>query len=327
MKKSVFNISTENFSRGEGSTITQWFFKDMNTKWDFSDLDYNNPNDAPNLGLTVMGLVLSTVIDCTVGKHAWDLTELSLEKLGFTDLAHHYFELTEMINKPAMVFGRSREKVNGKYVVAAVFRGTSSVADVISDIKAEPHGFENAGKNSVRKLKAYLAVEGLTKENTILFITGHSYGAAAASLVAIHSTDLAERDSIFCYSFATPNYARNGLTGDGMKMFCFCSNEDIVPQVPVGPGLDKTGAVFLLDRLDMKLNDPEKYKRFERFYKYFRGRDFEEDHDFQPVEYTFKAPIRIPNNNPISRNHLPYTYMSLIMAEVPEAIAESYISF
>ena len=325
MKQPVFNISTENYLAAEDSKITQWFFKDMNTRWDFSDLDYNNPNDVPNLNLTITGLLLSAVIDCTVGKHAWDLTELTLEKLGFTDLRHHYFELTEMINKPAVVFGRSREKVNGKYVVAAVYRGTSSVADVISDIKAEPHGFENAGINSVKKLRAYLAEEGLTKEDTILFITGHSYGAASASLVALRSTDLAERDSIFCYVFATPNYARKGMTGEGTKMFCFCSNEDIVPQVPVGPGLDKTGAVIVLDRINLKQNEPEKYERFLRFYRYFRGRDFEEDHDFQPIEYTFQAPVRIPNNNPISRNHLPYTYMALIMAEVPEEIAETFI--
>ena len=94
MKQPVFNISTENYPAAEDSKIKQWFFKDMNTRWDFSDLDYNNPNDAPNLNLTVMGLILSAVIDCTVGKHAWDLTEQTLEKLGFTDIRHHYFELT-----------------------------------------------------------------------------------------------------------------------------------------------------------------------------------------------------------------------------------------
>ena len=72
---------------------------------------------------------------------------------------------------------------------------------------------------------------------TTLFITGHSYGAANASLVGILSRDLAEPDSIFCYPFATPNYNRHGLTGDGMKMFSFDSNEDIVPQVPIGSNL------------------------------------------------------------------------------------------
>ena len=66
MKQPVFNISTENYLAAEDSKITQWFFKDMNTRWDFSDLDYNNPNDVPNLNLTITGLLLSAVIDCTV---------------------------------------------------------------------------------------------------------------------------------------------------------------------------------------------------------------------------------------------------------------------
>jgi hypothetical protein len=57
-----------------------------------------------------------------------------------------------------------------------------------------------------------------TRVHTTLFITGHSYGAANASLVGILSRDLAEPDSIFCYPFATPNYNRHGLTGDDMKM-------------------------------------------------------------------------------------------------------------
>ena len=39
----------------------------------------------------------------------------------------------------------------------------------------------------------------------------------------------------------------------------FDSNEDIVPQVPVGPNLDKTGVDIKYDRLDLKLNHPEQY--------------------------------------------------------------------
>ena len=87
--------------------------------------------------------------------------------------------------------------------------------DFISDAKAEPGGFHQAGINATNELRAYCSSQKLTKENTILFITGHSYGASSASLVGIMSTDLAERDSIFCYSYATPNYIRNGLTGEG----------------------------------------------------------------------------------------------------------------
>ncbi len=119
------------------------------------------------------------------------------------------------------------------------------------------------------------------------------------SLVGISSTDLAERDSIFCYSYATPNYIRNGLTGDGIKMFCFCSNEDVVPQVPVGPNLDKTGVVIKYDRMDLKLNHPKQYDRFLKLYKHFREKDYDSDSDFLPDAYTFKPHVKHPVNNVI----------------------------
>ena len=58
-------------------------------------------------------------------------------------------------------------------------------------------------------------------------------------------------------------------------MFSFDSNEDVVPQVPIGPNLDKTGVDIRFDRLDIQLNQPERYARFLRLYMYFRHKDFE----------------------------------------------------
>lgn len=312
-----------------GERIAMPFLHNMNpdiiTEWNLSDFDPANPNDAPNLNLSVMGLILATNIESTVGKNAWSLVEYSLDRLGFTNIMHQYFEGAEKVNHPAMAFGRSIEKVNGKTVVAAVYRGSSSVVDFISDAKAEPGGFHDAGINATNELRAYCKSQKLTKENTILFITGHSYGAACASLVGINSTDLAERDSIFCYSYATPNYIRNGLTGDGMKMFSFNSNEDVVPQVPVGPNLDKTGGVIMYDRLDMKLNQPEKYARFLKLYEHYRDCDYDSDKDFLPDAYTFKPYVKRQVDTAIIRNHMPYTYMPFLLCDLPDEVAYSYI--
>ena len=298
---------------------------DIRAKWTLNDLDPDGPNDVPNQNLKVMALILATNIESNVGDHAWSLVEYSLGRLGFTNIVHHYFERAERINHPAMAFGRSAQTVNGKTVVAAVFRGSSSFVDFISDAKAEPGGFHDAGINATNELRAYCRSQKLTKENTILFITGHSYGAACASLVGISSTDLAERECIFCYPFATPNYIRNGLTGDGMKMFSFDSNEDVVPQVPVGPGLDKTGVDIKFDRLDLKLNHPEQYARFLKLYEHFRDCDFDSDKDFLPDAYTFKPNVRKRVDNVIIRNHMPYTYMPLILCDLPDDAVDAYI--
>ena len=308
--------------------ITLPFIGDVTTAWDWTDLDPANDNAEPNLNLTVMALILATNAETTRGGHAWTQTETSLCALGFTNMAHHYFEDEERINHPGMVFGKSTVKVSGKTVVAAVFRGSSSIEDAISDFKAEPGGFQDAGINATTELKAYLKAQGLSKEDTILFITGHSYGAATASLVTIMSAELAERDSIFGYSFATPNYIRHGLTGDGMKMFSFDSNEDVVPQVPVGPNLDKTGVCLKYDRLGIKLEDPARYERFLKIYSYFRGKNFDEDtEDVMPKEYSgYRGPVRHKVNSVIVRNHMPYTYMALILSALDDERAYSYIS-
>lgn len=298
---------------------------DIQSEWSLADFRPDSPNDEPNLNLSVMGLILATNIESTVGDHAWSLVEYSLDRLGFTDMVHRYFEEDHKVNYPAMVFGRSIETVGGKTVVAAVYRGSSSFEDFISDAKAEPGGFEQAGINATNELRAYCEARNLTKENTILFITGHSYGASCTSLVGISSTDLAERDCIFCYSYATPNYTRKGLTGEGMKMFSFNSNEDVVPQVPVGPALDKTGKVIWFDRQDLELRHPEKYSRFMKLYKHFRDNDYDTDTDFLPDAYTFKPYVPLPVSNTIIRNHMPYTYMPFILADLPDEVVDSYI--
>ncbi len=318
----------EAVAKPAGGKITMPFLHkehDIITEWNLADFDPAGPNDAPNLNLSVMGLILATNIESTVGKHAWSLVEQSLARLGFTNIVHHYFEREQKINHPAMAFGTSIDTVFGKKVVAAVYRGSSSYEDFISDAKAEPGGFHDAGINATNELRAYCKSQGLTKENTILFITGHSYGASSASLVGIMSTDLAERDSIFCYSYATPNYIRNGLTGDGMKMFSFNSNEDIVPQVPVGPNLDKTGGVINYDRLDLKLNHPEQYARFLKLYRHYRDCDYDADSDFLPDAYTFKPYVKRPVDNEIIRNHMPYTYMPFLLCGLSDEEVDSYI--
>lgn len=298
---------------------------DIRAKWNLDDFNPENPNDEPNLNITVMALILATNIETTMGDHAWSLIEYSLDRLGFTDITHRHFEDEQKVNFPAMAFGRSTETVNGKTVVAAVYRGSSSFEDFISDAKAEPGGFRQAGINATNELRAYCKSQNLTKENTILFITGHSYGASCASLVGISSRDLAEPDSIFCYSYATPNYVRDGLTGDGMKMFSFNSNEDVVPQVPVGPNLDKTGKVIWYDRQDLKLRHPEQYARFEKLYRHFRDSEYDSDTDFLPDGYTFKPFVRKPVDIQIIRNHMPYTYMPFILSELPDEEAYSYL--
>ena len=318
--------------RGKDLRVSMPFMTEpISTVWNWSDLDYAHSNDEPNINLTVMALILATNIECTIGDNAWSLVESNLAQLGFENIVHYYFEEEEDISCAAMVFARSKKPVHGKYVVAAIYRGTSSYADVLSDLKSQlVDGFYEAGVEAADKLREYVHSQNLTKENTTLFITGHSYGAANASLVGILSTDMAERDSIFCYPIAAPNYYRDGLTSDGMKMFTFDSAEDIVPQVPVGATLDKTGIEFIYDRPDIQKNHPEQYQRFLRVYKYFRHRDYDKDYDFMSEAFTLATSSEEPPeetrvDDDAFRVHMTYTYIALILSEYPDDVIDSYI--
>ena len=137
---------------GEDGWLAMPFLHDMHAdiqaKWDLADFDPKGSCDKPNINLTVMGLILATNIESTVGDHAWSLVEFSLDRLGFDNITHHYFETDHLIDHPAMAFGVSRQTVAGKHVVAAVYRGSSSFEDFISDVKAEPYGFHEAGINA-----------------------------------------------------------------------------------------------------------------------------------------------------------------------------------
>lgn len=96
---------------------------DIIANWSLSDFDPDGPNDQPNLNLTVMGMILATNIELTVGKYPWSLVEYRLDRLGFTNIVHLYFGDAQKINYSAMAFGISTQTVKGKYVVAAVYRG------------------------------------------------------------------------------------------------------------------------------------------------------------------------------------------------------------
>ena len=353
----------------EGELITLPFMSTWNwndpkkanvtTMWNVQDLDWSQSNSEPNQNLTVAALLLATNIethDRDVDPNQWDQIIRSLAALGFTENPYHaYFDGDypgQTTNYPAMAFATHKEKVNGKTVVAVVFRGSSSIQDFITDAKSQLDkllpgighssvgdetvgGFYQVGVNATNELKKYLDKNNLKKEDTTLFITGHSLGAATASLVGLMSAynDLAEKNSIFCYPFATPNSLKadnsgNIMTGKDMKMFSFDNEEDIVPDVPVGLSYYKTGKDITFDREWMKAEEPEQYALFNELYTYFRGRSYENDNSyFMPREYAFQffSDHDINVDSIMVRNHMPYTYMALILSQLPPDVARTYI--
>lgn len=83
------------------------------------------------------------------------------------------------------------------------------------------------------------------------------------------------------------------------------------------------------DREWIQKNEPARYKLFNELYTYFRGRSYEEDNsDFMPEEYSFKffSDYEIQVDSIMVRNHMPYTYMALILSGLPSEEAHTYIT-
>ncbi len=332
---------------------------EITLKWSVEDLDYTASNDKPNQFLTIAALTLATNIETThEGHNQWDLVYDSLDALGFTENKYHaYFDgdkdHPQQVNYPAMAFATHKQKVNGKNVVAAVFRGSSSFKDFITDAlsqidrfihpdSADPEetigGFYRVGVNATDELEAYLDKNGFSKDDTVVFITGHSLGAATASLVGLRTASyLVNPDSVFCYPFATPNYFKGldpaldsvRMTGKDMKMFSFDNEEDIVPDVPLGLSYYKTLNRINFDREWIQKNEPERYALFDELYTYFRGRSYDADNsNFMPKEYSYKffSDHDVEVDSIMVRNHMPYTYMALILSALPADEARTYIT-
>lgn len=180
--------------------------KKLNIKWDWNDLLQDATKASEVKNLLVAGIVMSE--EAELGKVR---AEAALSDIGFTDIVSDYYPVTTKtkldVNEPARTFGHKAIKKNGKtyHIVCAVFKGTTTVDDAITDIESVKDGFYKAGESCAKSLATYVnAIPGATKDNTVLFITGHSLGASTANVVGELSGNLAYDSSKFVYSIASP---------------------------------------------------------------------------------------------------------------------------
>lgn len=281
-------------------------------KWDWNDLLENASTSGANADLAVAGMALSSEIEISRSN-----IETALKAFGFTDVLSDYYESgTEHKNglsNPARTFAHHEITVNGetKHIICAVFRGTKSTADTNTDVKSLKDGFLDAGKNCAESLKQYQStISGATKENTVLFLTGHSLGASMSSLVACLCDDIADRSATHTYSFATPNYDTMGLkTEDYQNVHHYINVKDAVPTMPANYGKTGDEIIYSYD----SLTDAEK-ARFERVYKFLRNVSYEKDDKREdPILGDIKE-------------HMGYTYMSFMLCKLTDEEIDSYIA-
>lgn len=270
-------------------------------------------NKDPNLA--IIGLAMSWASEMSSV-----VIEQLLFSLGFDHLwSAHYLLSTPLRNdvgKPARTFGHKAIRLGDTtfHLVAAIFKGTTTLKDSLTDVKSVRDGFLAAGTDGAEELRAYVqGIEGATRDNTVLFITGHSLGAATANVVGRLTKDLADNDTRFVYTFASPNYEcgeDENADYPYPNFRTFTNVADAVPTVP--PGFPKIGIEY---RYDVDELDEAQRERFEKAYLYFRGVPFGEDDD--PVGFGLTR-IADADLAAVLKNHLAATYMSFIVSELPD---------
>ncbi|MGN0477103.1 MAG: dockerin type I domain-containing protein [Ruminococcus sp.] len=292
------------------STDTQ---NKMMIKWDWNDLLTDATTSGENSDLAIAGLVMSNQAEFSK-----DDVEEVLNTMGFEDISSQYYSTdtkdTSYISNPARTFAHREIDVNGekKHIICAVIRGTRSVVDAITDIKSVRDGFLDAGENCLESLKEYQgSLKGATKENTILFITGHSLGASTACVLSCLADEVAYKSATHTYAIATPNYDTMELESkDCQNIHMYTNLDDIVPKVPLyfkKVGVEKS---YSYDTLSS-----EERAGFDRVYKYFRGKTYTEDGDISSTDLIGQL-----------RDHMGFTYMSFMLSEKSDSEIDNYIA-
>lgn len=205
----------------------------INVYWGWNLFDRNASEYCHDL--SVLGIILS----CQAENSKNDLEKILTDDLGFIDPKSIKYDEPWNFDEPAMTFAHKETTINGekKNIVITVIRGTASLGDINSDLESQADGFFDGGINAYTHLKEYLTNIGISDMNqTILFITGHSYGGAIAQIMAMEAQGIeSHREKVFCYTFESPlvqtfNYDTEAYT----NVHNIINIQDTITKIPVG---------------------------------------------------------------------------------------------
>ena len=115
---------------------------------------------------------------------------------------------------------------------------------------AENHmGFDITANRLNDRLNAFMSRKGFDSSNTIIWITGHSRGAALANIMAAEQIDAGY--DVFAYCFATPGTTTSDDASATKynSIFNIINEDDLVPQLPMSAwefkryGVNKPGSI------------------------------------------------------------------------------------
>ena len=266
-----------------------WFFE--------SPFKYNH-------GLARIAAIFSEISYIDVnGNPDGNILKSTYRSLGVkdSDMEFHYdidYSLPVYgINQTA--FSIASKEINGpggkRTLVFLVIRGTPYEAsewisnlDVMDGNLSQSHihdGFSKCVEQIHGSLIYYLLKHRINPERTTFFITGHSRGAAASSLMGdkLISEGVFRPENIFVYTFACPNFLQQEEKLDPDKygfIWNIINAEDAVPSLPPCRGnwhFQKFGrSKTIVNRwnVDKNLYDQVYIPKMNAYYKKFLGREY-----------------------------------------------------
>lgn len=243
--------------------------------FDYSDsyfIDNNGYTYNHNLARATLALELSSF---TADDDAMKNINELYDKLGFKDniVPYNYDKsLDDNSDKAAYSFA-SKRLYDGSTLVAVVVRGGEYGAEWRSNFHvglATKHiGFNTPAEEIYQNLQSYINSKGYDTNNTKIWITGYSRGAAIANLVSgkINETGLINRNNLYSYLFAVPNgvfvSAHNANNSIHNNIYNIVLPYDVVPKVALERwGFGKYGKILLVKDRDISseyINNNEQY--------------------------------------------------------------------
>ena len=204
-----------------------------------------------------------------------ELMRLGFER-SYNDIdlivAHNYHRPIERPNHHVVAYAFAHKiiEVNGEMrpLVFVIIRGTTGDEQWHSNFSVgfryEHYGFSRAEQELHLNLFYYLRelqANGLyCIEDGIIFVTGHSRGAAVANLLAfeLNRTEMLVRtENLFAYTFATPGTTLRPNAYPNPNIFNIVNAEDFVIYIPlyVGWGFWRHGRTFAFPTRGLQLDN------------------------------------------------------------------------
>jgi hypothetical protein len=161
---------------------------------------------------------------------------------GFHDSIPYNAEYTGLFNslfKSGHTIGYKKITVNGvqRDLIAVIVRGTVLEAEWLTDLASigGPFAFGLCAMNVKANLNGYISrlkQSGISINDPILLVTGHSMGAAVANIVAhdLNNDAYWGTEDVFSYTFASPTITL--FPNSSNNIFNIMNEVDLVPKLP-----------------------------------------------------------------------------------------------